>query len=227
MRSMPRDRQGGASGEPRLPLSRERVLQAAMALADSGGIEALTMRRLGQELGVEAMSLYNHVANKDDILIGIVEMALSEIALPSGEAGWQAAVRQSAISTRDVHVRHPWVSSLRMSVRGGGPARAQQEEWLLRTLREAGFSKELTFHALHILQSYIQGFTHLQLSFPYQGEELAGIATKFLQRLPADEYPYFTEHVRQHLEPRQGEEGGFELGLDLILDGLERMRASI
>ncbi len=227
MRDMPRDTPTGASGERRSPLSRERVLRAAITLADKDGIEALTMRRLGHELGVEAMSLYNHVANKDDILNGIVEMAIGEIALPSGEAGWKRAVRQSAISTRNVHVRHPWVSGLQMSVRGGGSARVRHEEWLLRTLREAGFSKELTFHALHILRSYIQGFTQLQLDFPYEGEELAGIAAKYLQRLPADEYPYFTEHVMQHLEPRQGEEGGFELGLDLILDGLERMRTSV
>ncbi len=95
---------------------------------------------------------------------------------------------------------------------------------MLRTLREAGFSKDLTYHAFHILESHILGFTLPQVNFPYKGEELARLAATFLQQLPGDEYPYFVEHVMQHLEPRNGDEGGFEFGLDLILDGLERIR---
>jgi AcrR family transcriptional regulator len=217
-------RQTGTKEEARIPLSRERVLRAAVALADEGGIEALSMRRIARELGVEAMSLYNHVANKDEILDGIVDVVASEIELPSEGADWKTAIRQSAISTRDVLLRHPWASSLFTSRQGDGLARLRRGDWMLRTLREAGLSNDLTYHAFHIVESHILGFTVQQLSFPYEGEELAGLAATFLQRLPADEYPDFVEHVMQHLEPRHGDEGGFELGLDLILDGLERLR---
>jgi AcrR family transcriptional regulator len=210
----------------RAPLSRERVLRAAVALADEHGIEALSMRRLGRQLGVEAMSLYNHVANKDEILDGIIDVVAGEIDLPSDRDDWKAAIRQSAISTRDVLLRHPWACSLWMTRQGDGSARVRRGDWMLRTLREAGLSEDLIYHTFHIVESHILGFTFQQLSFPYTREELAGMATTFLQQLPADEYPDFVEHVKQHLEPRQGDEGGFELGLDLILDGLERLRDS-
>ena len=218
-------RQTDASAAPRTPLSKERVLRAAIDLADAGGIEALSMRRLARELGVEAMSLYNHVANKDEILAGIVDLVATEIEMPEGD-DWKAAIRRSAISHRDVLVRHRWASSLQMSRQGGGPAQLRHADWLLRTLREAGLSKQLMYHAFHIVQAYVLGATVQQLNFPHRGEELAGLATSFLQQLPAGEYPDFVEHVMQHLEPRHGEEGGFELGLDLILDGLERARGS-
>ena len=216
-------RETAASTEPRIPLSRERVLGAALALADEGGIEALSMRKLARELGVEAMSLYNHVANKDEIIDGIIDLVAGEADLPTDATDWKTAMRQSAISMRDAFLRHPWASSLWMS-RHGGSARLRRGDWMLRTLREAGLSKELTYHAYHIVESHILGFTAQQLSFPSKDEEeFAGMAESFLQRLPADEYPDFVEHVRQHLEPH-GEEGGFEFGLDLVLDGLERLR---
>jgi len=205
----------------RTPLSRERVLHAAIALADEGGIEALSMRRLAKELGVEAMSLYNHVANKDEILDGIVDLVTSEIDLPADGVDWKTAIRRNAISSRDVLLRHPWASGLSMSRQSGGPEQFRHSDWRLRTLREAGFSKDVIYHAFHILEAYVLGFTGLQLSFPYKGEEFAGMATTFLQELPADEYPDLVEHVMQHLEPHDGGEGGFELGLDLILDSLE------
>jgi AcrR family transcriptional regulator len=200
------------------------VLDAAVALADEGGIEAVSMRRLARELGVEAMSLYNHVASKDEILDGMVEVITDEADLPPDGTEWKAAIRRSAISTRDMFVRHPWASGLWMSRQGGGTARLRRADWVLRTLREAGLPNELTFHAYHIVESHVLGFTVQQLNFPYGGEELEGIASRFLARLPAGEFPDFVEHVKQHLEPREGDEGGFELGLDLILDGLERLR---
>jgi len=207
----------------RQPLSRERVLRAAIKLADEGGIEALSMRRLAKELGVEAMSLYNHVANKDEILDGIVDVVASEIDPPSEGADWKTAIRQNAISTRDVLLRHPWASSLWTSRQGS--ARLRRGDWLLRTLREAGLSTDLIYHAFHIVDSHILGFTVQQLSFQqYEEEELKGMAATFLQQLGADEYPDFVEHVMQHLEPSHGDADGFELGLDLILDGLERLR---
>jgi len=200
------------------------VLDAAVALADEGGIEAVSMRRLARELGVEAMSLYNHVANKDEILHGMVEVITDEAELPPGGTEWKAAIRQSAISTRDMFVRHPWASGLWMSRQGGGTARLRRADWLLRTLREAGLPSELTYHAYHIVESHVLGFTVQQLNFPHRGEELEAIANRFLARLPGGEFPDFVEHVKQHLEPHEGDEGGFELGLDLILDGLERLR---
>jgi len=200
------------------------VLRAAITLADEGGIEALSMRKLAKELGVEAMSLYNHVANKDEILDGIIDVVAAEADLPSDGADWKNAIRQSATSIRDVFLRHPWACSLWMSRRGDGSARLRRSDWMLRMLRDAGLSKDLTYHAFHIVESHILGFTLQQLNFPYQGEELAGLAATFLQQLPAGEYPDFVDHVMQHLEPRHGDEGGFEFGLDLILDGLERLR---
>jgi AcrR family transcriptional regulator len=217
-------RQTDAGATPRTPLSKERVLRAAIALADEGGIEALSMRRLAKELGVEAMSLYNHVANKDEILDRITDLVVEEIELPADGADWKSAIRRSSISQRDVLLSHGWASSLRMSRQSGGPAQLRHADWLLRTLREAGFSKVLTYHAYHVLEAYVLGVTVQHLNFQYEGEELAGLAATFLQQLPADEYPDLVEHVKQHLEPREGEEGGFELGLDLILEGLERAR---
>jgi AcrR family transcriptional regulator len=170
------------------------------------------------------MSLYNHVANKDEILAGMIEIVVGEIELPTDEADWKAALRRSAISNRDVLRRHPWASGLWMSRQSGGPAQLRRTDWILRTLREAGLSQDLVYHALHILDAYVLGATVQHQSFPYSGDELAGMASRFLEQLPADEYPDLVEHVRQHLDPPPGAEGGFELGLDLILTGLERLR---
>jgi AcrR family transcriptional regulator len=208
---------------PRKPLSKERVLRAALALADAEGIEALSMRRLARELGVEAMSLYNHVANKDEILDGIIDLVAGEFDLPSDAGGWKPAMRGHLTSARDVLLRHRWATALWMR-QGGGTARLRNGDWMLRTLREAGFSKDLMYHAFHILESYVQGYTLQQLNFPYKGEQLADMAASFLQQLPADEYPDLVEHIQQHLEPHEEGPGGFEMGLDLILDGLERGR---
>jgi AcrR family transcriptional regulator len=204
-------------------LSKERVLRAALALADTEGIEALSMRRLAKDLGVEAMSLYNHVANKDEILDGIIDLVAGEFELPADTGDWQAAMRRHLISAREVLLRHRWATALWMR-QGGGTARMRNSDWMLRTLREAGFPKELMYHAFHILESYVQGYTLQQLNFPYKGEELAGLAANFLQQLPADAYPDLVEHIQQHLEPHDEETSGFALGLDLILDGLDRAR---
>ena len=211
---------------PRTPLSKERVLRAAIELADAEGIEALSMRRLAKELGVEAMSLYNHVANKDEILAGILDLVASEFELPSEAGDWKTAMRRHAISSRDALLRHRWATSLWMSAQGGGTARLRNGDWMLRTLREAGFSRDLIYHAFHILESYILGYTMQQLNFPYSGEELKGMATSFLEQLPADEYPDLVEHIKEHLDPHHEETSGFEMGLALILDGLDRARAS-
>jgi AcrR family transcriptional regulator len=212
--------------EPRTPLSKERVLRTALTLADEGGLEALSMRKLGQALGVEAMSLYNHVANKDDIWGGIVELVLGEIELPPDGADWKTAIRTCAISAHDALVRHPWAASLMMRAPAAGPARMRWMESLLGTLREAGFSADLTHHAYHALDSHITGFTLWQVSMPFETrEELTDMAHDFLRNFPGDEYPYMLEHIEQHLaESSPGAPSEFEFGLDLILDGLERIR---
>jgi AcrR family transcriptional regulator len=210
----------------RTPLSRERILRAAVTLADEHGIDALTMRRLASELGVEAMSLYNHVENKDDLLAGILGLVASEVELPEDGDDWKLAIRRHAISDRDTSLRHPWANPLGRSRRSGGAAQLRNADWLLRTLREAGLSKELTYHAFHIVQSYVLGYTLQQLNFPYTGEELAGLAADFLKQIPVEDYPDLVEHIHQHIEPHDEETSGFELGLDLILDGLDRARAT-
>jgi AcrR family transcriptional regulator len=205
-------------------LSRERVLRAALTLADEGGIKALSMRKLAQELGVEAMSLYNHVANKDDILDGIVELVASEIDLASDEADWKKAMRRRATSAHEVLARHPWASSLWMSSQTFGPARIRFSDSVLRGFREAGFSGDLTYHAFHVLQSHVMGYTLYVASFQFDAADIKELAATFLREFPADDYPDMAEHIRQHMEPRDAQQGTFEFGLDLILAGLERLR---
>jgi AcrR family transcriptional regulator len=211
--------------ERRLPLTKERVLTAAVAFADEEGVDALSMRRLAKELGVEAMSLYNHVTNKDEILAGIIDRATAEIELPE-EPDWKASLRRGSISAKEVFLRHPWLARLMMSRQSGGPAGLRRAEWLLRTLREAGFSGDLTYHAYHILEAYLQGITSQHLGAHGGDQSLEELARGFLRGLPAGQYEHLVEHVEQHLEPAETRSGGFELGLDLILDGLERLRES-
>jgi AcrR family transcriptional regulator len=212
----------------RVPLNRERVLRAAVSIADTQGIGALSMRRLGRELGVEAMSLYNHVAGKEDLEHGIVELVLREIENPRPGADWKRELRRTAVSSHDVLVRHRWSCSL--LTRGSGVSQVRMEwmEAVLRTFREAGFSPNLTHHAYHAIDSHITGFTLWQVGMPFRThEELVSLADGFLRRIPADQFPYIVEHAEQHIAPPDpAEKPEFEFGLDLILDGLERLRAA-
>jgi AcrR family transcriptional regulator len=221
-------RRAAAIAEPRVPLSKERVLRAALRLADEDGIESLTMRRLAQELGVEAMSLYYYVPNKDEILGGIVNLVVSEIEVPSGGGDWKKAIRRSAISFHDALRRHPWVTNLMTSGPPGiGPAQLRYSDALLRRFREAGFSPELTHHAYHALDSHIVGSTLWAANIGKVMKEKAEFVQTFIRELPVDEYPYFAEHVQQHVTktvPTSGK-SEFEFGLDLILDGLEKIRS--
>jgi len=212
------------SAEPRIPLTRERVFRAAIDLADANGIDSLTMRKLGEELGVEAMSLYNHVANKDDILDGIQDLVVSEYELPPRQDDWKAALRQTAISAREVLLRHTWAASLQLSGPDAvGPARLRYMDSILGTLREAGFSVVMTHHAFHVLDIYVVGFTIQQINFPIEAEDLPDLAAQFLLGIPVDDYPYLVEHINHHIESAHYDEGDFEFGLDLILDGLEQL----
>ena len=210
---------------PRTPLSRERVFEAAIRLADERGIESLTMRRLAQEVGVEAMSLYHYVASKDELLNGMTDVVLSEFDLPGPESEWKSALRRTALSAYEVLVRHPWAASLVLTSTGVSPARLRYMNSILGTLRGAGFSADMTDHAYHALESHIMGFTLWEVGMDLgTSEDLAGLATSFLQQLPRDELPHLAEHIEQHLKPRDpDDEGEFAFGLTLILDGLERL----
>src|SRR5256714_6338105 len=156
---------------PRLPLSRDRILQAALELADEAGIDSLTMRKLGQALGFEAMSLYNHVANKDDLRDGMLDLVLAESEPPSPLGGWDTAVRASAISVHAALRRHPWSCGLLMDPGRIRPARLRYMDLLLGRLREAGFSAETTYHAYHVLDGHIFGFSLWETSHTYTAEE--------------------------------------------------------
>jgi len=203
------------------------VLRAALVLADAGGIDSLTMRRLGQDLGVEAMSLYNHVANKDDILDGIVDLVFGEIALPSGRADWKTAMRKRAISARDALLRHPWATSLMQSRTRPGPATLRHHDSVLASLRTAGFTLVMAAHAVSVIDGYIYGFALQQINLPLQGpEQVAEVGESILRQL-AGEYPHLAEMITEHaMKPRYDYADEFEFGLDLILDGLERRRGS-
>ena len=216
------------SAEPRLPLTRERVLAAAVALADRGGIESLSMRKLAQELGVEAMSLYHHVANKDDILDGLVDVVFGEIDLPTGEDGWKAAMRRRAVSAREALRRHPWATGLMESRPTPGAANLRHHDAVLGVLRGAGFSVELAAHAYSLLDSCIYGFALQEASLPFHTpEEAAQVAQAIMAEFPASEYPHLTEIAVDHvLQPGYDYGNEYLFGLDLILDGLERALAT-
>ena len=217
----------GGDAPPRQPLSRERVVRAAMALADAGGIDALTMRRLGDELGVEAMSLYRHVANKDDLIDGMTDAVFAEIELPSGATDWRTAMRERAVSVRAALSRHPWATPLMQSRTSPGPATMRHHDTVIGTLRTAGFSVALTAHAFSALDSYIYGFAQQQRSLPFEtGEQTAELAEAILAQFPAEAYPHLAELTVQHvLQPGYDYGDEFEFGLDLVLDGLEKARA--
>lgn len=203
------------------------MLLGALEFADAHGLESLTMRGLGQALGVEGMALYKHVANKDDLLAGIVDLVLSEVDLPSPGQEWKSELRRGAISTFETLVRHPWSCGLIMSDGGGsGPARWRLMDSILGTLRRGGFSVELTHHGFHVLDVYIQGVALGTVSFPFGKEAMTEVAGAFLREFPAADHPYLVEHIGYHIDTGMLGEGDFEFGLDLLLDSLERLRDS-
>ncbi len=212
------------SARPRVWLNRRRVLQAALALADEDGIESLTMRKLGEAVGVEAMSLYNHVANKADLLDGLIDVVFSEINLPSGEDSWKAAMRQRAIAARAVLSRHRWAIGLMESRTSPGPATLRHHDAVIGCLRDAGFSVELAAHAYSALDSYIYGFALQERGLPFDTPERTSEVTQaIMAQFRPDQYPHLTEVAVEHvLQPGYDYGKEFEFGLDLILDGLER-----
>lgn len=207
----------------RKPLTRDRVLRAALALVDEGGVEALSMRKLGQALGVEAMSLYNHVTGKEEVLDGLVDIVFGEIALPEDQ-DWKSAMRRRAISARDALARHRWAIGLMESRTNPGPATLRHHEAVLRCLRRAGFTVVMAAHAYSLLDSYIYGFALQQSSLPFDtGEQAAELAETVMRGFPSDDFPYMAEIAVEHvMKPGYSYAAEFEFGLDLILDGLER-----
>jgi AcrR family transcriptional regulator len=213
------------SARPRAPLSRERVLRSAIALADAGGIESLSMRKLGEALQVEAMSLYNHVANKEDILDGIVDLVFGEIALPSGAAEWKPAMRRRAISAHEALLRHPWAPSLMQSRTRPGPSTLKHHDAVLGSLRQAGFTLVMAAHAVSVIDGYVYGFALQQINVPLQSREQVAEVGESILRQMAGEYPHLAEMITKHaMLPGYDYADEFQFGLDLILDGLERLR---
>lgn len=207
----------------RSPLTRERVLRAAVRLADKQGLDALSMRRLAATLKVEAMSLYNHVANKDDVLDGMVDLIIGEITLPTPGDDWKAAMRARATSAHAVMLAHPWAPMLVVSRITVGPNRLRYIDATLGVLRQAGLSWPETDRAWTAMDSYIYGFTMQVQNFPVDPEEYASAAASYLPMLPAETYPYMHELSRHVADGSYDGAHDFGFGLELILDGLEGM----
>jgi len=209
---------------PPARLSREKILASAVRLADRDGLDAVTMRRLGQALGVEAMSLYKHVANKDAILDGLLERVLAEVDLPQPGGDWEAELRRAAVSLHDALARHSWACGLVMAP-GSSPnalgARIRYIEALLRTLREAGFTPTQAYYGYHALDSHAVGFALWELghAVPDNAE-----VEPILREIESGAYPYLLEHAHQHEIDHP--QTSFEFGLDLIFDGLRALRDS-
>ena len=209
----------------RAPLSQERIVSAAIAIADEGGLDALTMRRLGEAFGVEAMAIYYHFANKDAVLDEAIERVFGEIEQPSREIDWKTAMRRRALSVRDVLLRHRWAIGLMESRSKGGPAILGHHDAVLGCLRSAGFGVEQAGHAYALMDSYIYGFAQTQLALPFDSPSNAGaLGRNMLAPFPASEFPNFAEMLEYASRPGYAYSDEFEFGLDLILDALERIR---
>jgi AcrR family transcriptional regulator len=210
----------------RAPLSRDRILRAAIKLADRQGLDALSMRTLATSLKVGAMSLYNHVANKDELLDGMVDVVIGEITWPTHDADWKGALRARATSALAVMTAHPWAPMLVASRISVGPNRLGYIDATLATLREAGFSWLEADRAWNAMDNYIFGFALQQQHFPVDPDEYAAAAAAYLPMLPASRYPYMHALSVQVADGSHDGTPDFAFGLDLILDGLERRRHS-
>ena len=222
------DRQTEVDAPPRAPLSRERVLGAAVALADEHGVEAISMRRIAQELGVVPMALYNHVANKDELLDGMVDVVVGEIDPPATGAGWRTAIRRRVLSARGALLRHPWASRVIESRTDPTPLVLAYMDSMIGMFRAGGFSIDLTHHAMHAMGSRLLGFS--QELFDDTAEVGPGMDAELLREL-AGRYPHITELVTAIAHDQASVVGQgcddqfeFEFALDLLLAGLERLR---
>jgi AcrR family transcriptional regulator len=212
----------------RLPLTRERVLETALQLADQGGIEALSMRKLGQALGVEAMAVYYHLANKDEVLDGIVDLVFAQINLPIEGAPWKSEMRRRGISLYEVLQRHRWAIGMMEARVQAGPANLRHHDAVIGNLQAAGFSSAMVAHAYSVLDGYIYGFALTKMSLPFETpEDVEEVTQRMMETYPSTEYPHLARFVNEHImRPDYAFTEEFEYGLDLILDALERDVAS-
>ncbi len=203
----------------RIPLSRDRILAAAVEFADEHGVDAVSMRKLSASLGFEAMSLYNHIAGKDDLLTGMVDWIAGDMARVDHDRPWKEAVRDMSISGHDVLVEHGWAAPLwTRSI--PGPNRLLLMEDLLAAFRLGGFSPRLAHFGFHAVTMHIVGYTLQQLNYAATNSASDDDAAAFIATLDPERFPYMIEHVEYHIHDDEG--GDFEFILDLILDGLER-----
>lgn len=211
-----------ADAVSRAPVDSRRVLDRALVVADSEGIEAVSMRRLARELGVEAASLYHHVSGKDSILDGLVDLVSAEIALPPPTDDWRQPIRQRAHHTRTVLRRHPWAVSLMASRTTPGPATLRVLEAGIRCLREGGFSVRATAHAISAIDSYVHGFVLQEVNLPFRDEsELAAMTGAIMDQFPAADFPHLFEMTVEHvLQPGYDHGMEFDVGLEMVLDGV-------
>jgi AcrR family transcriptional regulator len=216
------------NAQPRAPLSKQRVLGAAVALADARGVESLSMRKLAQELGVVPMALYKHVANKDELLDGMIDVVVGEIDPPAGETDWKTAIRRRVLSARRALLRHPWASQVMESRTNPTQAVLGYMDSMIGMFRAGGFSIDLTHHAIHAMGSRLLGFS--QELFDDTADIAPEMQTEMLREL-AGTYPHITELVTaithdqaSVVGPGCDDQFEFEFALDLMLDGLERLR---
>lgn len=206
----------------RSPLSRERVLECAVDIADAEGLDAVTMRSIAKELGVKPMSLYHHVANKRAILDGIVDVVFAQIATPRPGGEWRAELHRRATSAREVLGRHPWAVVLMETSTAPGPATLRHHDAVLGTLRAAGFSLVATGHAYALLDAFTYGFAVQEAGLPFTGpEDTAEIAAGFAAQISPEDYPHMTEYaVERVMRPGYDFGDEFDFGLNLLLDAL-------
>jgi AcrR family transcriptional regulator len=213
-----------ARGGGRTRLTRERIVRAAMELADAEGIDAVTMRAVARRLGAEAMSLYRHVRDKDDILDELVDRVYLEIALPHSGTPWAEAMRDRAIATREVLLRHRWAVGLMESRRHPGPANLRHHDAVVGFLAGAGFDARTTTHAYNLLDSYIYGFVLQELSLPFgSSEEMAEVGAELLGGADPDAYPHLARASAELLAGGFDYADEFEVGLDLVIDAITRL----
>src|SRR3954447_1595640 len=207
------------------PLSRDRVLRAALDVADEGGLPGVTIRSLAERVGAKPMSLYHYVANKEEILDGLVDLVFAEIELPEPSGHWREEMAKRARSARAVLRRHAWSIALLESRTSPGPATLRHHDATIGALRAGGLSIAQTAHAYAVLDAFVYGFAVQEASLPFEGPESAAeIAEPIMALMGAGEYPHMVEFAQEHaLKPGYDFGDEFDFGLDLVLDGLARL----
>ena len=208
----------------RVPLNRHRVIDAAVALADAGGFDSLSMRNLADELGAAPMALYRHVANKEDLLDGMIDLVFGEIDFPFPTTDWKSSMRRRAVSARAALLRHRWAIGLMESRLHPGPASAEHHNATMGCLREAGFPFREAVHAYNLLDSYTYGFALQEKYIPFETPEESAEMAQVTVGERGDEFPYLAEVVAELGKRGYDYTEEFEFGLDLILDSLERYK---